>query len=137
MSLSPSDGGPEVVLFFGGRDCTRESHGALIGEDIDALARGSIVIVGGQRGADTLAEQRARARGLHVARVDWRPDLYGRSAGPRRNAAMMLLRPHRAVGYPTGGPGSRDMDRRLHAVDVPVVLRYPNPQLDPQTGPST
>lgn len=117
--------GPRVVLFCGGRDCTGESHGDLIRADIAGLFRGSVVLHGGQRGADLIADywgrKLAKERQLHVARVDALWD--GNSAGPRRNGAMMLLRPTFAFAYPTGGPGTAGMVDLLTKANVPVCIR--------------
>jgi hypothetical protein len=122
---------PRIVLFCGGRDCTQESHGEQIRADVSSLPKGSIVLHGGAKGADALADFYARSPNirdleLHVARVPALWEVYGRSAGPRRNRAMMLLGPDFAFVYPTGGPGTQDMLALLdeagvqHAVYEPV-----------------
>lgn len=56
---------------------------------VDALAGDTEVIVGGASGVDQWAEDAARARGLrvHVYPAQWH--LYGRAAGPKRNAEMV------------------------------------------------
>lgn len=115
--------GPEVVLFCGGRDCLWTHHGELIRADIAGLRDGSVVLHGGQRGADMMADHFARERGLHAAKVDALWDFYGRSAGPRRNSAMMLLRPTFAFCYPTGGPGTAGMIGLLVRAGVEHVIR--------------
>jgi hypothetical protein len=119
--------GPQIVLFCGGRDCTEASHGALVRGDIFGLTRGSLVLHGGGRGLDMLADRYgrkfARERELHVVRVDALWQAWGNPAGPRRNRAMMMLRPDFAFAYPTGGPGTRDMLGLLVAADVPHVIR--------------
>lgn len=121
--------GPQIVLFCGGRNCSQNVHGPQIRADIFGLTRGSIVLHGGAEGADLIADfyarQLAKERDLHVCAVDALWGAYGRSAGPRRNAAMMMLRPDFAFCYPTGGPGTRDMMRRLSAAGVPHVIREP------------
>lgn len=119
--------GPRVVLFCGGRDCTDDSHGAMIRADIYGLERGSVVLHGGARGADLIADYYARRvaeeRELHVARVDALWEVYGRSAGPRRNRAMTMLNPTFAFAYPTGGPGTAGMIELLQEARVPVCVR--------------
>lgn len=120
--------GAHVVLFFGSRDCTEQSHGVMIEDDIRSLGVGSVVLHGGQRGADMLADYYARQAAydleLHVARVDALWDAYGKKAGPLRNNVMArMLRPAFAFGYPTGGPGSASMVSILEREKIPYVLR--------------
>lgn len=119
--------GPQVVLFCGGRDCTDASHGGHIHTAVFGLTRGSIVLHGGAPGADTLADTYARRlakeRDLHVCRMDALWDAYGRSAGPRRNQTMMMLRPDFAFCWPTGGPGTQGMIELLAAAGVPHVIQ--------------
>ena len=108
-----------IALFFGSRDWTDSDR---IADDVADLPAETIVVSGGARGADSLSAAEARRRGLHVAVVhaQWVP--FGKSAGPRRNAAMMLLRPDIAYGYDLGGRGTADMARRLLEAGVPVVM---------------
>lgn len=120
--------GAHVVLFFGGRDCTVESHGDLIEADIRSLGVGSLVLHGGAPGADTLADfyarQYAYQRELHIARVDALWHAFGNRAGPLRNNAMArMVRPAYAFGYPTGGPGSRGMLEILAREQIPNTIR--------------
>jgi hypothetical protein len=118
--------GPQIVLFCGGRDCTFHTHGDRIKADVFGLTRGSIVLHGGADGVDKIAgwaaRFHARERELHEVIVPalWSP--YGKSAGPRRNAAMLMLRPDFAFAYPTGGPGTADMLKRLAAANIPHVI---------------
>lgn len=124
----PRTFGPKVVLFCGGRDCTEESHGALIRVDILGLKVGSVVLHGGAKGADMLADEIARElayeRELHVVRVDALWHAYGKRAGPLRNEVMAwMLRPDYAFAYPTGGPGTRDMLERLKRLGIDTFVR--------------
>lgn len=109
-----------VALFCGSRGWVDVDT---IRADIDALPVGSVIIEGGARGADRIARQCARDRGLHVATVEAYWDLFGRSAGVLRNQAMRALRPEVAYAYPLGGPGTRDMLRGCRREGVPVVER--------------
>jgi hypothetical protein len=136
-SLSERRYGPQIVLFCGGRDCTDASHGGHIHTAVFGLTRGSIVLHGGAKGADTLADTYARRlakdRDLHVCRMDALWDAYGRSAGPRRNRAMMIVRPDFAFCYPTGGPGTQGMIELLAEAGVPhVIQELPVPKPGPQ-----
>jgi hypothetical protein len=119
--------GPQIVLFCGGRDCTEASHGQMIRGDIFGLTRGSIVLHGGGKGADMLADRYgrklARERHLHVARVDALWSAYGNPAGPLRNRAMLMLRPTFAFVYPTGGPGTEGMLELLVEANITHVVR--------------
>lgn len=100
------------VLVFGGRDYADR---ACVWFDLDRLLAKSgavVIITGAASGADTLAWEWAVDRDqfwvLHPA--DW--DAHGRSAGPKRNAAMLAQwQPHRYVAF-AGGNGTRDMDSR-------------------------
>jgi hypothetical protein len=67
------------------------------------------VIHGNQIGADLLAGQWAKSKGLKVAwyRADWHG--YGKAAGPVRNARIVAEgKPHLVVAFP-GGKGTADM----------------------------
>lgn len=68
---------------------------------------GWVLVAGGARGVDLWAEGEARLLGVHVARVDALWDDYGRSAGRKRNAALLALRPHKAYAIWDGAsPGT-------------------------------
>ncbi len=54
-------------------------------EFVNGLPPNAVVISGGARGVDTIAAQRARARGLEVVEYLAQWDKYGRGAGYRRN----------------------------------------------------
>jgi Holliday junction resolvase len=62
VSITPECGpqvGPQVVLFCGGRNCTIESHGAMVEADLRTLHKDSIVVHGGAPGADDLVQHYA------------------------------------------------------------------------------
>lgn len=83
-----------------------------------------VVIHGGARGADLLAEKWAIANGVrHIAfKPDW--EAYGLAAGPIRNAAMLAEgKPNLVIGFP-GGKGTRDMVKQARETGVDVVLPY-------------
>lgn len=79
-------------LIAGGRDFKdREWVTAQLRTSMEVARRAGrtlVVVTGGARGADQLAEQAARTLGLEVRtfHADW--DRYGRSAGYRRNELM-------------------------------------------------
>jgi hypothetical protein len=109
-----------VALFTGSRDWRDWD---VIEEQVALLPVTAVVIHGGQRGADTIAGTLAGKRGLHVAAVNWRPDLYGRAAGPRRNTALLALCPTVVYAYPLPqSSGTWDMVQRARRADVPVFV---------------
>lgn len=61
----------------------------LVREYVAELPEGTVVISGGARGVDSVAEQAARKRGLETLVVypDWKT--YGKSAGMRRNITIV------------------------------------------------
>jgi hypothetical protein len=109
-----------VALFCGSRGWRDERP---IYADVEALPDDALVIEGGAAGADRLSGYWARKRGLHVAEVDALWGRFGPSAGPRRNAAMLLLLPTVVYAYSLGTPGTEDMIRRATAAGVPINVR--------------
>jgi len=83
-----------------------------------------VVIHGGARGADTMAGQWAKSRGVDVLRFpisneDW--DRYGNMAGRVRNAQMLREgKPTILVAFP-GGNGTRDMRHKVDHAGLPMV----------------
>jgi hypothetical protein len=76
---------------------------------------------GGADGADRLAGEWAKSRGVRctVFPADWKT--YGRAAGPIRNAEMLAtFKPDLAVAFP-GGTGTADMVRKANRAGVRVV----------------
>jgi hypothetical protein len=76
---------------------------------------------GGASGADQLAGEWAKSRGVHcsVYRADWKA--HGRAAGPIRNAEMLgSFRPDLVVAFPGGG-GTLDMIRKAKKAGLMVV----------------
>ncbi|HEX8958937.1 MAG TPA: SLOG family protein [Solirubrobacterales bacterium] len=108
---------PPLVLFCGSREWSDRER---IRADLQSLPEGSVVIEGGARGADRIARTEAQRLGLHVATVNALWDHYGRSAGYRRNEAMLRLEPDFLYAYPLGGPGTAQMIRLAEAECIPV-----------------
>lgn len=111
-----------IAVFCGGRDWIDR---APIRADLKTLPEDAVVVTGGQRGADRIAEEEAEDLLLHVAviRAQWRRR--GNSAGPVRNAAMLRLNPDIVYAYDTGGPGTFDMRRRTMLGGIELVVRRP------------
>jgi hypothetical protein len=110
-----------VMLVCGGRNYTDKEQlwAALNGLLQDrAVLR---VISGGAKGADTMAEEWAKAQGLECAvyHADWAR--LGRAARPIRNQQMLDEgRPTLVVAFP-GGRGTADMVRRARSAGVEVI----------------
>lgn len=84
-----------------------------------------IIITGGAPGADALACFWAQER--RVAHDEYRADWerYGKSAGPVRNAQMLLYgKPSAVIAFP-GGRGTADMCAKARAAGVPVYQGDP------------
>ena len=75
---------------------------------------------GGAKGADALARDWARARGIKrwVCKADW--DQYGKAAGPKRNARMLEWGPDAVIAFP-GGRGTANMVKQSKAAGVKVI----------------
>jgi hypothetical protein len=78
-----------------------------------------MIISGGARGADALAEQYGYVKGIHVAvvRANW--EYYGRSAGPIRNVMMLKLKPDLVIAFP-GGSGTANMVYLAKRNETPI-----------------
>lgn len=102
----------EKVIIAGGRDYT-DKHTLFAFLD-KLVAQEKIapraVISGCARGADTLGEQWAKARGIDVIRCPAEWDRHGKEAGFIRNQKMADMADS-LVLFP-GGRGSADMKRR-------------------------
>jgi len=82
-----------------------------------------IIIEGGAPGADRLARQWAKTNGFHFAEVPALWDYFNKGAGPRRNAAMLILKPDFCLAMP-GGTGTADMIAKCQAANIPVWRPY-------------
>lgn len=105
------------ILVCGGRNYANEAEMA---KQMAFLTPKDIVIQGGARGADHLASTYCWANGIHCAEVKALWGLLGRSAGPERNAAMLMLQPDRLIAFP-GGRGTASMIAKARAAVIPVV----------------
>lgn len=80
----------------------------------------SILIHGGAAGADLRAAQYMKSRGVHCAQVDALWDNFGKSAGFKRNSAMLLLNPELCVAFP-GGAGTSMMIDLCNRNNIQVI----------------
>lgn len=107
-------------LVCGGRDYTNKAHVCSVLSAIHAKRGISILIHGAAPGADTLAGEWAMERGIHAASVPALWDRYGPAAGPKRNEAMLLLKPDGLVAFP-GGRGTDGMVRLAKNAGITVM----------------
>lgn len=104
------------VLVTGGRD--------YIG-DVSCLSLIdiSILIHGEAKGADKRAAQYCESHGIHTASVKALWDIFNKSAGYKRNSAMLLLKPEYCVAFP-GGRGTAMMVELCEKEGIPVWKPY-------------
>lgn len=112
------------ILVCGGRDYQdwKRVYKAL--DHLQAKRGISCIIHGAAPGADTLAAQWAKERGVIVEpwAADWKR--WGNAAGPKRNAEMIREgRPDAVVAFP-GGPGTADCTRQAEAAGLKVWRPY-------------
>ena len=106
-----------VVLVSGSRDLNYDSHYETIAYWLEQ-SKPDIVIQGGAKGADALAKLWSDTHGIHCATVEALWDRYSYGAGPRRNAAMLLLRPNVLLAFPSpNSKGTRDQIRQARELD--------------------
>jgi hypothetical protein len=125
------------LLVCGGRDYSDRERLFRI---LDAAMRGltfEVLIHGGATGADALAADWAKARGVKplpfpISKADW--DRYGKGAGPRRNEKMLREgAPTLVIAFP-GKDGTADMVRRAKAAGLRVVEVGPAPPKENDDG---
>lgn len=108
------------MMVTGGRDYSNRAHVFRVLDEIHIRDHIAIVLHGAcgwdadkpetmtekrLQGADGLADEWARLHGIHSTREAAHWTTQGRGAGPRRNAKMVAMNPHRVVVFP-GGPGT-------------------------------
>jgi hypothetical protein len=112
-----------VVIVCGGRDYDDSERVYAALDRAHAKRPIDMVLHGAARGADTLAGEWAKSRGIHVLPfpADWK--LYGKRAGPARNAKMVRERPNGCIAFP-GGTGTADCIQRCKEAGIPVWQPY-------------
>lgn len=111
-----------VVLVCGGRDFDDRAMVWGMLDSLHAMRPITRIVHGDAKGADKLASDWARSRGVGQDRfpADWKN--LGRSAGPLRNAEMLAKsKPDLCVAFP-GRRGTADMMRRATREKVSVLL---------------
>ena len=105
-------------------------------ERLDALHathRFTLIIVGGAKGADSLAERWALEREVPVVRVTAEWEKHGSQAGPLRNVRMLGHLPDVTIAFP-GGVGTEDMCRKTKQVNKPVWRIEARPRAEGRRG---
>jgi hypothetical protein len=112
------------LLVCGGRDYDDRARVFAALDWAHAHRPVSLVIHGAAHGADTLAGEWAKERGIPAEeyRADWKK--LGPVAGPVRNDRMLREgKPDGVMAFP-GGVGTMDMVRRAESSGVPVWKPY-------------
>lgn len=125
--LTESSLGPVRIVITGSRDWTDQEY---IRTVVDTFPKRSLVIVGGARGADQIAEGAARIRGheVDVMRAKWRPIPGGpvdKTAGFDRNLAMLDREPHLVVAFWVGASkGTRHTIVNAMKRGIPLEMHW-------------
>jgi hypothetical protein len=109
------------VIVCGGRNFVDQDFVFLVLSAINARTPITGILHGGAKGADQFADE--WAKGI-CPRYAFHPawDIYGKSAGPKRNQRMIDEgKPNLVVAFP-GNRGTADMVRRAKLAGVPVQL---------------
>lgn len=124
------------VLVCGSRGWTDM---ATIYNRICSLPDDSIVIHGGAEGADRIAGEAAKSRGFHVAVMHAMWIRYGKSAGHKRNAAMLALGPDLVIAFSLGTNGTQGTidGARRRGIPVEVIGTERTPALSTKDLPAT
>jgi hypothetical protein len=91
---------------------------------LDGLPITSIV-EGCARGADRMAEDWARLRDIPIQHFPANWDLYGKSAGPRRNQEMLTTKPELVIAFHKhieDSRGTKDMIQKAEKKGIDVHL---------------
>jgi predicted Rossmann-fold nucleotide-binding protein len=107
------------LLVCGGRNYSNAARLYAVLNRFHAKHKVSVLIAGGARGADSLAAEWATTSGIHAAVVNALRGEHGKSAGPKRNRAMLALAPEYVIAFP-GGAGTADMVAAAKAAGIPV-----------------
>lgn len=98
----------------------------LVKEFIDKMPDGTVVLSGGARGIDTIAETAAEQRGLDttILKAEW--DKYGKGAGFRRNKQLAVLADECLVFWDGESPGTKNFIRHAFDMRKPLYIIGPN-----------
>ena len=110
------------VLVCGDRNWTWR---ALMEEHMGKLPKGTTIVHGGARGADTLAGEIGRGLGFEVIVVSAQWEAFGRAAGPIRNREMLNLNPDKVLAFHDDlekSKGTKDCVTEARRRGIPVEV---------------
>ena len=110
------------VIISGDRNWTNES---VIKKVIDSLPEDTVIVEGDCSGADRIAGELAKARGLKIEVYAAKWNLYGKGAGPIRNYEMLATNPDIVYAFHNDiktSKGTKHMISIAEKNKVPVVL---------------
>lgn len=107
------------IIVCGGRDFVDRERAFAALDAAHAKRPIGTVVQGGAAGADLLAQQWAKARGVLREEFPARWQEHGRAAGPIRNQAMADAGADGCIAFP-GGRGTRDMTTRAELAGIAV-----------------
>lgn len=109
-----------IVLVTGGRNFSDREMLASNMDRLHTVNSFKLLVHGASSGADTLASEWAKRKGIETRAypADW--NAHGKAAGPIRNREMLKEKPDLVVAFP-GGRGTADMVNAAKQVGVKVV----------------
>lgn len=109
-----------VVIVCGGRGYTDVNHVYTELDAYHAANKITLLVEGGANGADSLAREWAKLRGVPLKTVPAQWGLHGKSAGAQRNAQMLQSKPVAVLAFP-GGNGTLNMTQQAERKNVKVI----------------
>lgn len=115
------------ILICGGRD-DYELFKNILFREMKNLEKGDIIIHGGCRGIDTLADTFAKELNLEIRKYPVSKEMwekYGRAAGPMRNRKMLEENPDEVWAFHSdlkNSKGTRDTIITAHKKKIPVYF---------------
>lgn len=109
------------VLVCGDRNWSNRN---LIEQVLAELPKGSLVIHGGARGADTIAGEVAKGLGFYVRAYEARWEFYGKAAGPIRNKAMLSENPEAVFAFHNdivNSKGTKNMIKQAEEAGIKLI----------------
>lgn len=109
-----------IILVCGGRDYADWATLDEVLSQVHKTASIELLVHGAARGADSMAGQWARDNGIQevLCPANWRT--HGKSAGYKRNKAMLGLRPELVIAFP-GGRGTEVMINLSERAGITVI----------------
>lgn len=118
---------PFKVLVCGGREFDDLTTLYSIMDGLHEMYNITEVIHGDARGADRLADQWAKERGIKVTAYAANWAKHGKAAGPKRNNTMLKQKPHLVVAFP-GGTGTADMVKKSYRHRIKTIVLDEEPR---------